>query len=60
MDAAGPDARTGLILAAQGYSGREIAEVLGRSEAATRTLMCRARRDIRRELTNQDAAYVTA
>lgn len=60
MDMAGPDGRTGLILAAQGYSGREIAKVLGRSEAATRTLMCRARSNIRRELTTQDAAYVTA
>ena len=50
MEAAGPVGRTGLILAAQGYSGREIAGVLGRSEGATRVLMCRARRDVRREL----------
>ena len=51
MDAAGPAGRAGLILAAQGFSGREIAEVLGRSEGATRTLLCRARREVRRELT---------
>jgi RNA polymerase sigma-70 factor (ECF subfamily) len=53
MDAAGPDGRTGLLLAAQGYSGREIAEILGRSEAATRSLMCRARSSVRRELTRE-------
>ncbi len=53
MEAARPDGRTGLMMAAHGYSGREIAEVLGRTEAATRTLLCRARRDVRRELTAQ-------
>jgi RNA polymerase sigma-70 factor (ECF subfamily) len=58
MEAGGPDGRTGLILAAQGYSGREIAEVLGRSEAATRTLMCRARGSVRRQLTSQEATHV--
>jgi RNA polymerase sigma-70 factor (ECF subfamily) len=58
MDAAGPAGRTGLILAAEGFSGREIAEVLGRSEGATRTLLCRARRDVRRKLTAMDTAYL--
>jgi RNA polymerase sigma-70 factor (ECF subfamily) len=48
-----PDGRMGLIMAAEGYSGREIAVVLGRSEAATRTLLCRTRREVRRELTSQ-------
>ena len=60
MDAAGPAGRAGLILAAQGFSGREIAEVLGRSEGATRTLLCRARRDVRRKLTAMDTAYLVA
>lgn len=58
MHAAGPAGRAGLILAAQGFSGREIAEVLGRSEGATRTLLCRARRDVRRELMAMDTAFV--
>jgi len=52
----GADGRTGLILAAQGYSARDIAEVLGRSEGATRTLLCRTRQHVRRELTTLDAA----
>ncbi len=50
LQAASSDARLGLILAARGYSGREIAHELGRSEAATRTLMSRARGHVRREL----------
>ena len=56
LQAVGADGRTGLILAAQGYSSRDIAEVLGRSEGATRTLICRTRRHVRRELTTMDAA----
>jgi RNA polymerase sigma-70 factor (ECF subfamily) len=44
------DARTALLLAAQGFSGREVAETLGRSELATRALMCRARVRVRAEL----------
>jgi len=46
----GPHARTALLLSAEGFNGREIASALGRSEAATRTLMCRARIRVRREL----------
>jgi RNA polymerase sigma-70 factor (ECF subfamily) len=56
LRAVGADGRTGLILAAQGYSSRDIGEVLGRSEAATRTLICRTRQHVRRELTTLDAA----
>lgn len=41
------DARAALLLAAQGFSGREIAEAIGRSEMATRTLMFRAREKLR-------------
>jgi len=44
------EARTALLLAAQGFSGREIARTLGRSEVATRALMCRARVRVRSEL----------
>lgn len=50
LQAAGADGRRSLVLAAQGYSGREIAQVLGRTEGATRTLICRARSQVRREL----------
>lgn len=50
LQAAGAAGETSLRLAAQGYSGREIAEVLGRTEGATRTLICRARSQVRREL----------
>jgi RNA polymerase sigma factor (sigma-70 family) len=53
-----PVARTSLVLAAQGYTGLEIARAIGRTEGATRTLMCRARGDLRREIggTYSDAA----
>jgi len=41
------DARTALMLAAHGFSGREVAAALGRSELATRSLICRARLRLR-------------
>jgi RNA polymerase sigma-70 factor (ECF subfamily) len=44
------DARVALLLAADGFSGVEIAAAIGRSDAATRTLMCRARLRLRSEL----------
>jgi RNA polymerase sigma factor (sigma-70 family) len=44
------DARAALLLAAQGFTGREIASQLGKSEVATRALMCRARLRVRAEL----------
>ena len=46
----GEDARAALLLSAEGFTGHEIAAALGRSESATRTLMCRARIRIRHEL----------
>jgi RNA polymerase sigma factor (sigma-70 family) len=49
-----PDTQRGLALAAQGYSGREIAASLGRSEGATRTLLCRARGELRRQLLREE------
>ena len=45
-----PDARTALLLARDGFSGEEIAATIGRSHAATRTLLCRARVQVRLEL----------
>jgi RNA polymerase sigma-70 factor (ECF subfamily) len=49
------EARLALVLAGQGFSGRDVAEAIGRSEAATRTLMCRARMRLRAELSEADA-----
>ena len=39
--------RQALILASQGYRGAEIAHSIGRSDVATRTLICRARAKVR-------------
>lgn len=44
------EARTALVLAASGFSGAEIAAVIGRSDCATRALMCRARLKLRDRL----------
>ena len=44
------DARVALLLAAHGFSGREVADALGRSELATRSLICRARLRLRERL----------
>jgi RNA polymerase sigma-70 factor, ECF subfamily len=49
------EARTALMLSAQGLSGREIAAAIGRSEGATRTLMCRARITLRERLDEREA-----
>jgi RNA polymerase sigma-70 factor (ECF subfamily) len=49
------DARTALLLAARGFTGLDIAAAIGRSGAATRTLMCRARVRIRERLTTAEA-----
>lgn len=42
--------RDALVMAAHGYKGAEIARTIGRSEMATRTIMCRARARIRARL----------
>jgi RNA polymerase sigma-70 factor (ECF subfamily) len=47
LDALSSDARTAILMSADGYSGREIAAAVGRSELATRALLCRARRLLR-------------
>ena len=51
------DARLALLLSGEGLTGEEIAETIGRSAAATRTLLCRARARvrIRRELFAEEA-----
>ncbi len=41
------DARLALLLSGEGFAGEEIAETIGRSAAATRTLLCRARARVR-------------
>ena len=48
-----PDARVALVMAADGFSGREIANALGRSETSTRTMMFRARDQMRGFLADQ-------
>lgn len=49
-----PDARVALLLAANGFSGREIAAAIGRTELATRTLLCRAKAELRSRLAEQE------
>ncbi len=48
------DDRTRLLLSAHGFAGRDIAEVLGRSEGATRTLLTRARVRLRERVLELD------
>jgi RNA polymerase sigma-70 factor (ECF subfamily) len=50
----GEDARTALLMAANGFNGMEIAEAIGRSANATRTLMCRTRLQLRQRLASFD------
>jgi RNA polymerase sigma factor (sigma-70 family) len=45
-----PIDRAAIVMAAQGFRGPEIADRLGRSQGATRTLLCRARSRMRGEL----------
>ena len=51
----GADARTALLMAANGFNGIEIAEAIGRSSNATRSMMCRARLQLRERLTSMEA-----
>jgi RNA polymerase sigma factor (sigma-70 family) len=48
-------ARVGLIMAAHGFTGLEIARALERSESATRSLLCRARLRLREALAQEGA-----
>jgi len=54
-----PDARVALLLSANGFSGREIAAAIGRTELATRTLLCRAKAELRDRLNEQRDAPAT-
>jgi RNA polymerase sigma-70 factor (ECF subfamily) len=47
------DERTGLLLSAGGFHGPEIAEIIGRSHAATRTMLTRARMKVQARLTGE-------
>ena len=47
LKAVTPDARACLMMAAEGFTGREIAAAIGRTEMATRVLMSRARNQLR-------------
>ncbi|HET6745033.1 MAG TPA: RNA polymerase sigma factor [Candidatus Limnocylindria bacterium] len=49
-------ARIGLVMAAHGFTGPEIAAALERSESATRTLLCRARLRLREILAEEGAS----
>jgi RNA polymerase sigma-70 factor (ECF subfamily) len=50
-----PVERTAIVLAAEGVRGPEIATHIGRSQLATRALLCRARRRMRPVLLEADA-----
>ena len=50
------DDRVAVVMAATGYGTRDIAERLGRTELATRTLICRARARMRTTLVAADAS----
>ena len=47
------DERQGLLLSAAGFHGTEIAEIIGRSHAATRTMMSRARMKVQARLSTE-------
>jgi RNA polymerase sigma-70 factor, ECF subfamily len=49
------EARMAFLLASNGYSGQEVAALIGRSEGATRTLLWRARRELRRHMESEAA-----
>lgn len=51
----GPDARAAVLLASEGFSGTEIAAAIGRTEGATRTLLCRTRMRIRTRMDGAEA-----
>jgi RNA polymerase sigma-70 factor (ECF subfamily) len=56
LDEIGPDARVGLLMAAHGFGGPEIATALGRSPLAVRSLLCRARLRLRDLLLEREVA----
>ena len=50
LDGLAPDARAALLLSSEGFHGDEIAAAIGRSPAATRTLLTRTRMRLRTRL----------
>jgi DNA-directed RNA polymerase specialized sigma24 family protein len=50
------EARMALLLATDGHSGTEVATLMGRSEGATRTLLWRARRELRERMATEVGA----
>ncbi len=50
------DQRVGLLMAAKGFSGHEIAVALGRTDVSTRTMLCRARFRLRTLLVRDEPA----
>jgi RNA polymerase sigma-70 factor (ECF subfamily) len=56
LASARPFERQAMVLAAQGYRTAEIGDRLGRTAVATRTLLCRARGQMRMQLKGFDAA----
>ena len=53
LDQLSVDARVALVMASHGFSGRDIASALGRTETSTRTMMFRAREQMRVILVDQ-------
>jgi RNA polymerase sigma-70 factor (ECF subfamily) len=51
-----PDARVAMVLSSEGFSGEEIAATIGRTHAATRTLLTRARIQLRNDLAAEVAS----
>jgi len=56
LDGLAPDARAALLLSSEGFSGAEIAVAIGRSELATRALLCRTRLRVRSRLETAEAS----
>src|SRR6187431_1803794 len=52
--------RHALILASQGYHGAEIARSIGRTDLATRTLLCRARAKVRAQMLASQPGFSTS
>jgi RNA polymerase sigma-70 factor (ECF subfamily) len=55
LDSLPVEVRMALMLSAEGFTGREIARPLGRTEGATRNLLWRGRLELRRTLTEEAA-----
>ena len=50
------DCRTALLLAANGFNGMEVAEAIGRSATATRSLLTRTRLQLHDQLLSSDVS----